>query len=83
MLPGFVGMILGVQALKIILNEKSSLQGHLLTYEARSCVFRKLKLRNKKNECIACGENKMDISNYDYDKYSGCNSGGPELPEVP
>lgn len=42
-----------------------------------------MKLRNKKNECIACGENKMDISNYDYDKYSGCNSGGPELPEVP
>lgn len=32
MLPGFVGMILGIEALKIILNEKSSLEGYLLTY---------------------------------------------------
>ena len=48
MLPGFVGIILAIEAIKILVNKNSSLEGHLLTYEARSCTFRKMKLRNKK-----------------------------------
>lgn len=55
MLPGFVAMILGVEAMKFIITGKNSLQGQLLTYEGRTCTFRKLKLRNKKPECQACG----------------------------
>jgi molybdopterin/thiamine biosynthesis adenylyltransferase len=48
MLPGLVGLILAVECIKIIINGSSSLEGHLLTYEARTCTFRKMKLRNKK-----------------------------------
>jgi molybdopterin/thiamine biosynthesis adenylyltransferase len=32
MLPGIVAMILATEALKIIINDKSSLEGQLLTY---------------------------------------------------
>lgn len=66
MLPGFVGMILAVEAIKIVVQGKSSLEGQLLTYDARSCLFRKMKLRNKKPDCLACGENKLNIQEYNY-----------------
>lgn len=74
MLPGFVGMILGVEAIKIIIGGKSSLESFLLTYDARSCLFRKMKLRNKKPECLACGQNKFNIQEYDYGKYGNCST---------
>lgn len=32
MLPGIVAMILATEALKVIINDKSSLEGQLLTY---------------------------------------------------
>lgn len=48
MLPGIVAMVAAVEAVKILLTGKSSLEGHLLTYDARTCAFRKMKLRGKK-----------------------------------
>lgn len=74
MLPGFVGMILGVEAIKIIIGGKSSLESFLLTYDARCCLFRKMKLRNKKPECLACGQNQFNIQEYDYGKYGNCST---------
>jgi hypothetical protein len=47
MIPGFVGIILGIEAMKMLLNGSSSLEGHLLTYESKNCTFRKMKLRKK------------------------------------
>lgn len=61
MVPGLVGMILGVEALKIISLGSSSLEGHLLTYDGKSCVFRKMKLRKPNPECIGCGSNQLNI----------------------
>ena len=55
MLPGLVGMVLATEALKLIINGESALEGKLLTYEARKCEFKKMALRKKKPDCIACG----------------------------
>jgi molybdopterin/thiamine biosynthesis adenylyltransferase len=37
MLPGFVGIMLAIEALKIITGDVSSLSGYLLTFEAKKC----------------------------------------------
>jgi hypothetical protein len=55
MLPGFVGIILAAEAMKVIINGGSSLEGFLLTYESRSATFRKCKLRPKVKDCVGCG----------------------------
>ena len=37
MLPGLVAMILATEALKLIVNGESSLEGKLLTFDGRKC----------------------------------------------
>ena len=77
MLPGLVGMILATEALKLIIGGESSLEGKLLTYEARKCEFKKMALRKKKSDCIGCGENKINMKEYNYSKYTLCSDGAP------
>lgn len=79
-LPGIVAMVLATEALKIILNGVSSLEGVLLTYNALKCEFKKIKLRKKQPNCIACGFDKLNISAYDYAKYMICSKN--PIPEV-
>ena len=47
-LPGLVAMVLATEAIKLVLKKQSSLEGELLTYEAKGCTFRKMKLRKRK-----------------------------------
>lgn len=48
MIPGLVGVILGLEALKMIVEGKSSLGGKLLTFDGTTCDFKKMCLRKKK-----------------------------------
>lgn len=82
MLPGYVGMVLGTETLKLILNHQSSLEGFLATYSGRNCDFKKLKLRGKKESCLACGTNRLSIPNYDYSRYGNCPPPKPEASSV-
>jgi hypothetical protein len=82
MLPGFVGIILAVEAIKVIVNGGSSLEGCLLTYESRSATFRKCKLRAKIKDCIGCGEKKLDMKKYDYLTHAICKPNISNLPKV-
>ena len=75
MLPGLVGMILAIQALKVIVSGESSLSGKLLTFDGRNCEFKKMALRKKKPECIGCGKQKLNMQQYNYDKYELCSDG--------
>jgi hypothetical protein len=82
MLPGFVGIILAIEAIKVIINNVSSLEGSLLTYESRSATFRKCKLRPKVKDCIGCGEKKLDMNIYDYSSHAICKPNVSNLPKV-
>lgn len=80
MLPGIVGMILATEAIKLILQGESSLEGRLLTYNAKKCEFKKVQLRKKQVNCIGCGTDKLVMETYDYAKYGVCAKN--PLPEV-
>jgi molybdopterin/thiamine biosynthesis adenylyltransferase/rhodanese-related sulfurtransferase len=61
-LPGVIGLIQATEAVKLLLNIGTTLNGHLLLYDALEMSFRKFKLR-RDPKCATCGPNaKIDLS---------------------
>ena len=65
MLPGIVGSVQALEAIKLILDLGEPLRGRLLAYDALEETFRNFKVR-RDPQCPACGENaKIVIAEYD------------------
>ena len=69
-LPGVIGMIQGVETLKLILGRGDSLLGRLLLFDALAMSFRELKLR-KDPACPLCGEHRTVTRLIDYEQFCG------------
>jgi sulfur-carrier protein adenylyltransferase/sulfurtransferase len=67
-LPGIVGSIQALEAIKLILELGDPLVGRLLTYDSMDQSFRTFKVR-RDPECPACGEHAGEIIIADYDEY--------------
>ena len=65
-LPGIVGSIQAVEAIKIILGVGDTLQGRLLAYDALEQSFRTFKVHRDPN-CPACGADAAPIVIAEYD----------------
>jgi molybdopterin/thiamine biosynthesis adenylyltransferase/rhodanese-related sulfurtransferase len=65
-LPGIVGSIQAVEAIKLLLALGDPLVGRLLTYDALDQSFRTFKVR-RDPECPACGEHAGEIIIAEYD----------------
>jgi molybdopterin/thiamine biosynthesis adenylyltransferase/rhodanese-related sulfurtransferase len=65
-LPGIVGSLQAMEAIKSILGLGDSLTGRLLTYDAMEESFRTFNIRRDPN-CPACGENAPAIEIAEYD----------------
>src|SRR5664280_2050481 len=65
-LPGIVGSIQAVEAIKLLLELGDPLVGRLLTYDALDQSFRTFKVR-RDPECPACGEHASPIQIAEYD----------------
>ncbi len=65
-LPGIVGSIQAIEAIKILLDLGEPLIGRLLTYDALDQSFRTFKVR-RDPECPACGEHAGPIQIAEYD----------------
>ena len=66
-LPGIIGSIQAVEAIKMLLRLGEPLVGRLLTYDALEQSFRNFKVR-RDPACPACGENAAPIPIIDYDE---------------
>lgn len=64
---GVIGTIQATEALKYILGIGELLTGYLLTYDALSMNFRKVKIPQNKN-CAVCGENPSITELIDYEQ---------------
>ena len=53
---GVIGALQATEAIKYILDVGELLTGHLLTYNALTCEFRKIKLPPPDKNCPACGK---------------------------
>jgi molybdopterin/thiamine biosynthesis adenylyltransferase/rhodanese-related sulfurtransferase len=65
-LPGIIGSIQALEAIKVVLELGDPLVGRLLAYDALEESFRTFKVRRDPN-CPACGENAGEIVIAEYD----------------
>ncbi len=76
-LPGIVGAIQAIEAIKLILGVGDALIGRLLLFDALSMKFRELKLK-KNPACPLCGPNRTITKLIDYEEFCGIR--GEEAP---
>ena len=69
-LPGIVGCIQAMEAIKLILGQGQPLIGRLLVFDALSMKFRELMLR-KNPECPVCGAQPTITRLIDYEQFCG------------
>ncbi len=69
-LPGVVGCLQAVEAIKLILGLGHPLIGRLLLYDALSAEFHEVRLR-KNPRCPVCGENPTITELIDYEEFCG------------
>jgi len=69
-LPGIVGSIQAMEAIKLILGAGDTLVGRLLLFDALQMKFREVKLR-KNPDCPVCGEKRTITQLIDYQEFCG------------
>lgn len=69
-LPGIIGSIQALEAMKLILGKGSTLVGRLMLFDALKFTFRELTVR-KDPECPVCGERPTVTELIDYEAFCG------------
>jgi molybdopterin/thiamine biosynthesis adenylyltransferase/rhodanese-related sulfurtransferase len=69
-LPGIIGSLEAVEAIKLILGQGDTLIGRLLLYDALDSEFREVKIPKDPN-CPVCGEHPTVTELIDYDEFCG------------
>jgi adenylyltransferase/sulfurtransferase len=69
-LPGIIGVIQAIEAVKLIIGIGEPLIGRLLHFDALKMKFREFKLR-KDPHCPVCGDNPTITELIDYDQFCG------------
>src|SRR2546427_4439861 len=69
-LPGIIGLLQAIEAIKLIVGIGEPLVGRLLHFDALKIKFRELNLR-RDPECPVCGENRTIFAPIDYDQFCG------------
>jgi adenylyltransferase/sulfurtransferase len=69
-LPGIIGSLEAVEAIKLILDQGNPLTGRLLLYDALEAEFREVKVR-KNPDCPVCGTHPTVIELIDYEQFCG------------
>lgn len=69
-LPGIVGSLQAVEAIKLILEQGDPLIGRLVQYDALDAEFRELKV-TKNHDCPVCGDHPTVTELIDYEMFCG------------
>jgi len=75
-LPGVIGSLQALEALKLVLGQGETLLGRLLLFDALRLRFRELTLR-KDPDCPVCGPRPTVTSLIDYDAFCGVTAAAP------
>lgn len=69
-LPGIVGTLQALEAMKLILGCGETLAGRLLLFDALQLRFRELRVEKNRN-CAVCGDSPQITTLIDYDEFCG------------
>ncbi|CAN5725175.1 molybdopterin-synthase adenylyltransferase MoeB [soil metagenome] len=75
-LPGIIGSLQALEAIKIIIGVGDVLTGRIVLFDALAFRWRELRLR-KNSDCPVCGDNPTVTSLIDYDEF--CGMGGSSM----
>ena len=75
-LPGIIGSLEAVEAIKLILETGDPLRGRMVLYDALDGEFRQVKVR-KNPDCPVCGDHPTVTELIDYDQFCGVPSAAP------
>ncbi len=79
-LPGIVGSIQAIEAIKVLLGRGDTLVGRLLVFDAMRMRFRELKLR-KNPDCPVCGTHPTVKALIDYEEFCGLRAPSEQVSE--
>jgi sulfur-carrier protein adenylyltransferase/sulfurtransferase len=74
-LPGIIGMLQAIEAIKLIIGIGDLLIGRLLHFDALKMQFRELNLRRDAH-CPVCGTDPIIFAPIDYDQFCGTREAG-------
>ena len=80
-LPGIVGSLEALEAIKIILGQGDLLAGRLLQFDALDGEFRELKI-TRKDDCPVCGDNPTVTELIDYQQFCGVPAIEPSVVSI-
>lgn len=83
-LPGIIGTLQAMEAVKLILGVGETLAGRLLVFDALEMTWREVKVRRNPG-CPVCGDHPAQTGLIDYDLFCGVTrtpGAGPEVPEL-
>ncbi len=80
-LPGIIGSLQALEALKLILGVGESLAGRLLIFDALDLSWREVALR-RNPECPVCGDHPTQEGLIDYEAFCGVGQGAVREAEV-
>jgi rhodanese-related sulfurtransferase len=69
-LPGIIGMVQAIEAIKLVLGKGEPLVGRLLHFDALKMKFRELNLK-RDPQCPVCGEHPTIFEPIDYEVFCG------------
>ncbi len=81
-LPGIIGSMQALEAIKILLEKGDSLLGRLVHFDALRFRFREFKLR-RDPECPVCGDRPTITEPIDYDEFCGLPGAAAAAESVP
>ena len=68
-MAGTIGTLQAMEAIKYIIGKGELLTGYLLTYDALTMDFRKIKLPDDTHNCAVCGDHPTILEPIDYEQY--------------
>lgn len=72
--PGCIGVLQGLEVIKIIVGSPGVLSGRLLLFDGSDTSFRNIKLRQKDPKCKVCGESPEIVKPIDYEEFCGAKA---------
>lgn len=69
--PGVIGCMQALEAIKIICSLGSTLSQRLLLFDGLQGAFRTVKLRGSRNSCEVCGDTPKIVKLIDYEQFCG------------
>jgi len=81
-LPGIVGCVQALEAIKLILGKGRTLLGRMMHFDTLAADVRILKLRRDPH-CVVCGDNPTVRQLIDYEVFCGLAEHAPAAPERP